>query len=76
MKKIKDYGSIKFGTSEDFTEVKIKDSLFGSFNDGRVISIRHLENDKYVLAIENPSDSIRDKFSSMLLTHETLMGIY
>lgn len=76
MEKVKDYGSVKFGTPDDYTEVKIQDSLFGSFNDGRVISIRHLENDKYVLAVENPSDSIRDKFCSMLLTHDTLMAIF
>lgn len=75
MKKSKDYGSIKFGTPDDYTEVKVKDSLSGSFNDGRVISIQHLENDTYVLAVENPSDSIREKFSYMQLTHDTLVAI-
>lgn len=76
MNGVRDYGTVTVGT-ESLTpkELKIVDFVQSQYKDNRLISVSMLEDDSYVLAVENPVSTGRAIQSTMRLSKESLMGL-
>lgn len=70
------YGKIIAGDgTPERQELEIVDYARASFVNDRIISICKVENDNFVLAVENPSSSDRATQTTMYLTKESFFGL-
>lgn len=73
----KSYGTVRVA-GENHTapkDIKIADFITCDFADRRSISVSHLEDDTYVLAVENPMSTGRHPQSLMRLSRESFIGL-
>jgi hypothetical protein len=66
--------TIGFGTSEE-RDLLVKGFVQSEFEEGRLATILLLEDDSYMLVIENPPGSGRTKQQVMRLTEKSLLAL-
>lgn len=72
----KTYGEITVGVGTQLEhKLKILDFIQAGFKDNRLASISMIEDNSYVIAIENPQSSGRASQSTMWLSKESVMAM-
>lgn len=70
------YGKITIGCgSKDEKELEIVDFIRANFIDNRLVSICKIEDESFLLSVENPSSTGRATQSTMWLSKESLTGL-
>jgi hypothetical protein len=70
------YGEVTIGYGTDKEKkIPIKDFLQSQFKDNRTISVSQLEDESYIVAVENLVSSGREPQSTIRLSEESLVGM-
>jgi hypothetical protein len=71
----KNYGHITVAAlSKEPREIPILSFIQSHFKDNRVISIMEVENNSYVISVENPESTGRNSKETLWLSEESLTG--
>jgi hypothetical protein len=65
---------VGYGSPEE-KSIEIKDYIQAGYIDHRVITVAALEDDSYVLTVENPVSTGRASQQSIRLSHESFIGL-
>lgn len=71
-----DYGTVTVGYGKpDEKEIPIVEFIKSTYKDDRIVSVAKLEDDTYVLSVENVTSSGRNPQNTMRLSKESFIGL-
>ena len=72
----KDYGKVTIGYGSSLEqELQVSEFIQATYKDNRLVTVSKLEDDTYVLMVENPQSSGRHPQSIMRLSKESFVGL-
>jgi len=73
--RIENYGTVKIGGAGNIREVEIKEFIQATFKDNRIVNVCELEDESFILSVENIASSGRGNHS-MLLSKDSMFGLF